>query len=174
MKKVMKSFLFLITIFSVLLISDTQIKAEDYDEIKVDYVKSYSAMDTASSVYSKDMVVTQKSTQYAYAKFTLENDSYVKIMRSRGNVEGDGWIRGSLNVYSNEAMTSEKMCIDEYEEEKIGFLTAGTYYVKLRYENIRGGDTVFNTKVTIAAVTCNDLLMVSSTADQSNSNFALE
>lgn len=90
----------------------------------------------------------------AYASFTLEKDSIVKMSVKYTDTADLAYTSPDVFVYSNSAMTSKKMEFGQYDdgETRTAYLPAGTYYIQAIDEKLMGWDHGVKVDTSICAM----------------------
>lgn len=96
---------------------------------------------------------------YAYASFTLYEDSYLRISKTQ-EVPKDYYAAPTVSVYSDIGLTSQVMKMGSYTGKAEAFLSKGTYYIKAEDSKLIGADHKVTINLTIGAVPEKNMLSV--------------
>ncbi|MDE6313479.1 MAG: hypothetical protein K2M46_07665 [Lachnospiraceae bacterium] len=181
MRKIAKILLCMLAVLALYAIGGQTVKAASYEEITVDYVTNYSAMENAEHMIRSNFQIesSDNNKKSQYAQFTLKSDSYVKVMSTYEYTKGSTYVTKEVKVFSNVGMSAKKMEIvwnwwddkDSYAYAT-AFLPAGTYYMEIsvRDASTSGVGLTANIRTSVAAIPCSQLLKLSSTANKNRTN----
>lgn len=128
----------------------------------VTVLDSLSEFDTKAFVSWSCELKSAKDNEpvYAYASFTLYEDSYIRIGKKQDVPEGF-YASPTVTLYSDPQLTKELLKIGNYTEKTEVFLPKGTYFLKAQDEKLLGADHMVTIRLTIGAVPQKNMLKVS-------------
>lgn len=104
-----------------------------------------------------------------YSSFTLKEDSIIKMGIKCTEIEDVIYADASVYLYSNKAMTREKLELEKSDQEpKSVYLPAGTYYIEATNKERKRWDYGIKVDVSICALPITKVLSVTSKLNKNN------